>query len=542
MESMRAAQVVKRFAAPVLAAAALATPAAAGAFVTLVPAWSNSASVSQPVFVTAPPGDSHRLFVVTKPGVVYAVVDGVLKSTPFLDISSRVWNQGEGGLLSIAFDPADTNRFYAYFVATPTGLSANGAIRIEEFTRTNPDLADQTVGRLVLEIPHPDASNHYGGTIEFGPNDGLLYIAPGDGGGQDDQFGNAQSKKSLLGKLLRIDPHESASAPYTVPGAATPLCNPPSGTTDCPEVLALGLRNPFRWSFDRQTGDIAIGDVGQDQWEEVDYVPASKSLAGLNFGWPCFEAFAANVTCAPFARTDPVFAYADPVSGPVAITGGVVVRDPALTTLLGRYVYADVYAGRVRSLLLGTLSATDDRLESDIPKVSQVVAFGEDAAAHVYVVSLAGAVSRIVCSGPCSERPPGPPVAGGDPPAAPAQVPDQTPPPADQQPPVARDSAPPTLDVRAARIQNVARRGRVRLSVAAGESAIVRISARAHGLALSGALVRLAPGRRVVVELRASTRLRRLLARRGVVAVELRARDAAGNLRVAALRITARGR
>jgi glucose/arabinose dehydrogenase len=550
---MRAGHGTKRLLTLALTTAALAAAAPAQAFMTLVPAWTNQASVTQPIFVTAAPGDPHRLFVVTKPGVIHVVLDGVLQATPFLDISSQVWSSAnESGLLSIAFDPADTNRFYAYFVAPPSGGSQNGDIRIEEFTRTSANAADP-VGRLVLEIPHDDAANHYGGTILFGPNDGLLYIAPGDGGGRDNEFGNAQNtKKSLLGKLLRIDPHQSGSAPYTIPPAnpypAQPRCDPPSGTTDCPEILATGLRNPFRWSFDRQTGDVAIGDVGQDQWEEVDYVPASTSLSGLNFGWPCFEGFAPNASCAPppISHTPPVFAYADPPSGAVAITGGVVVRDPALTTLYGRYLYADVYAGRVRSLQLATPFATGDRLESDIPKVPNLVAFGEDADGHVYVVSLtgtgplAGTVSRIVCSGVCSSAPAtDPPVTDGGPAPAPDQSPAPEPStnPAGALPPATRDSVPPALSVRAARVQNVVRRGRVRLSVAAGESAIVRISARARGLALRGALVRLAPGRRVVVELRASKRLRQLLAARGVVEVKLRARDSAGNLRVAALTV-----
>jgi glucose/arabinose dehydrogenase len=255
--------------------------------------------------------------------VIRVAVDGALQATPFLDIQDQVSTEGEAGMLSMAFDPGYENPksagyglFYVYFVAKPGTGERFGAIHIEEFTADpahTPDVANKN-GRLVLLIAHNDASNHYGGTLQFNPNDGLLYIATGDGGGSNNQFGNAQdTKKSLLGKLLRIDPHQSASDPYSIPAAnpfsGQPRCDPPSGTTDCPEVLAWGLRNPFRWSFDRATGDIAIGDVGQGQWEEVDYVPASATLARDNFGWPCFEGPVAYQSCTANPRVDPVFAY-----------------------------------------------------------------------------------------------------------------------------------------------------------------------------------------------------------------------------------------
>jgi hypothetical protein len=524
MDLMPVAHVVKRLLAPVLGIAALAAAAPAHAFVTLAPAYTDSASapVVAPIYVTGPPADSSRLFVVERAGRIRVAVNGVMKDAPFLDIRSRVQTTGEAGLLSMAFAPdyAISRKFYVYFVQ-----ESDGHIRVEQYTRSvaDLDLAD-TTPTAMLDVAHPGQTNHYGGQLAFGP-DGLLYAGTGDGGGANDPNGNAQNPASRLGKLLAID---TSTATVT--------------------TSAIGLRNPFRFSFDHLTGDIAIGDVGQSAWEEVDYVPAAPPLSGLNFGWPCFEGPDPHGSCPPITHAAPVFAYPDPASGAVAITGGVVVRDPALTTLFGRYLYADVYAGRVRSLLLATPSASDDRLETDIPKVSTLVAFGEDAEQHVYVVSLDGAVSRIVCEGACSEPRPKPPVPEADPPPPPIPGPEQppglepSPNPAATLPPATRDSVPPALNVRAARVQNIVRRGTVRLSVAAGESAIVRITARARGLALNGALVRLAPGRRVVVELRASTRLRRLLAKRGVVAIQLRARDGAGNLRVAALTVAVKRR
>jgi glucose/arabinose dehydrogenase len=530
-------------------ATVLAVAGAAHATLTLTPAFTDP--ISQPMYVTAPPGHSHRLFIVTRPGVIRVAVDGVLQTTPFLDIHARVWTQNEAAMASMAFDPGYENPaspgyglFYVYFVAPPTGGEANGAIHIEEFRADpahTPDVANPT-GRVVLTIPHNDSSNHYGGTLQFNPNDGLLYIAPGDGGGAYNQFGNAQdTKKSLLGKLLRIDPHAAGSGePYSIPPGnpfrTEPRCNPPSGTTDCPEILAWGLRNPFRWSFDRATGDIAIGDVGQAAAEEVDYVPASASLAGDNFGWPCYEGpppQAPYPGCPPTAEVDPVFGYSHSgLSGSIAITGGVVVRDPALGPLAGRYLYADFYRGVIHSLQLATPKATDDRVEADLPAVAQLVSFGEDADGHVYVVSLAGSVQRIGCSD-C----PLPPAGGGgssDTGTAADSSQQATTAPAK---PGTRDATAPHLRVRAAHLQGVLRHGIVRLAVTCDEACFARVTGTARGLALHGVRRHLHAGERVVVELRASKRVRRALARRGVVAISVRGSDAAGNLRTTSLTV-----
>jgi glucose/arabinose dehydrogenase len=554
---------------------AFVVAAPANATLSLTPAFTGG-SVTQPMFVTSPPGDTHRLFIVTRPGVIRVAVDGVLQPTPFLDIQSRVWSgagTGEAGMLSMAFDPGYSNPaspgyglVYVYFVRPPAGGGSNGPIRIEEFhvdVATAPDVVTSSTGRLVLEIPHNDDKNHYGGTLQFHPNDNLLYIATGDGGASDNQYLNAQdTKKSLLGKLLRIDPHQTMSEPYSIPGsnpfAGQPLCNPPSTTTNCPEILAWGLRNPFRWSFDADTGDLAIGDVGQAMYEEIDYVPAASALASDNFGWPCREGAVSHVassdprcgTTGPFVN--PVHQYAHVgISGSVAITGGVVVRDPSLGPVLGRYLWADFYQGVVHSLTLGTPAASDDRVEADLPKVPQLVSFGQDAQKQVYVVSLGGnSVQRLVCTGDCDPPPPSPDPGGGTPPPSPpgsGSPPGEQPPPASGEPgpvPIARDASAPLLRIRAAHVQDVLRRHLVRLSVACDEACIVRVSgrirggaARASALSLRGALKRLSADKRVVFELRASARIRRALARRGSVAITIRGRDAAGNLRTAGLRV-----
>jgi glucose/arabinose dehydrogenase len=534
----------------VVACAGLAAAPAAHAGLTLTPAFTGGA-VSAPMYVTSPPGDSHRLFIVTRPGVIRVAVDGVLQSTPFLTIPN-VWQSGEAGLISMAFDPDYENQasaqyglFYVYYVVPPTGSQNGGDIHITEFhadPANTPNVANPT-GRDVLVIPHPDNSNHYGGTLAFSPNDNLLYIGTGDGGGSDNQYGNAQNTKvSLLGKLLRIDPHQSGSQPYTIPSgnpflsqAAHP-CNPPSGATDCPEVIAWGLRNPFRWSFDRMTGDIAIADVGQGQEEEVDYVPYGAPLAGDDFGWPCKEGPLAYHTtdagCVGSTFTDPVFAYSHSgLSGSVAITGGVVVRDPALTPLYGRYLYADFYAGIVHSLQLATPAATGDRVETDLPKLTQLVSFGQDADGHVYIVQLSGSVQRLGCDASCPAPPSAGGGSGGSPPGG------QSPPPAQ---PAAQDTTAPTLRVHAAHLQDVLRRGLVRLQVRCSEACFTRATAKARGLALHGALAHLAAGKMHAFTLKASKRIRRALAHRGVVVVAIHARDAAGNLRTAHLTVRVR--
>ncbi len=556
------------------AAAVLALPASANAKLTLTPAYDNQSSLDSPMYVTAPAGDTHDLFVVTRPGVIRVAVDGVLEAAPFLDLSNDgeglVWSPDSGapstseaGMGSMAFDPGYLDPaspgyglFYVYYSEKPDAGSPDGDIRIDEFKTdltTSPLVADPSTRREVLEIPHDDESNHYGGTIQFGP-DGYLYIGAGDGGGYDNIHLNAQdTKKGLLGKLLRIDPHLSGADPYTIPAGnpfyvapGHPACATAApGNVDCPEILAWGLRNPFRWSFDSSTGDLVIGDVGQNQWEEIDYIPFGATLAGDNFGWPCFEGPVAYTPATPGGHpaqcdannppphVDPVASY-EHTGGSTAITGGVVVRDPALPSLTGRYLYADFFKGIVHSLVLGTPLASGDRAEA--LTVPELVAFGQDGAHHVYVVSLEGPVYRLgettpPVVPPQDEPPPQPP---NDPGAGTGVTPAT---PSSEQPQNPRDTKPPRLAVRAARVQNLLRRHVLRLSVACDERCITRASGSTGGFALHSILKRLDAGKRVLFELRLSSRALRALARHRVAQVRVRGRDAAGNLASASLRV-----
>jgi glucose/arabinose dehydrogenase len=503
-----------------LAAGALMA-APADADLSFRPAYTDSATapVTTPIYVTAPSGDSTRLFVVERGGRIRVAVGGTILEAPFLDISSRIQTTGEGGLLSMAFAPdyGTSGKFYVYFVQ-----KSDGHIRVEQFTRSgaNPNVADQvTPPVMMLDVAHPTYTNHYGGQLAFGP-DGLLYAGTGDGGGSGDPGANAQNAASKLGKLLAIDT-----------------------TTATVTTAALGLRNPFRFSFDRTTGDLVLGDVGQDLWEEIDWVPATDTLTGSNFGWNCWEANNHRVpACNPASYVSPVIAYPNPngvSSPPAAVTGGVVVRDPALTSLVGRYLYADFFAGAIHSAQLAT-PVTDDRTEDVLPVVSQLVAFGEDADGHVYVVSLAGSVQRIV------ETPD--PAAGGTSPPGPDPTPITGSTPASGtggpggQPSAAgvKDVTAPLLRIRAARAQDALHRHVVRVSVACDEACVVRAAGRARGLALRGVLERLGAGKRGLFQLRLSVRARRALALRGVVTVSLRARDAARNLRTASLTVRVR--
>ena len=266
-------------------------------------------------------------------GRIRVVHRGRTLPAPFLDITGLVQDGGEQGLLSMAFAPdyADSGRFYVYYTDNA------GDQRVVEYRRRGPDRADPGSARLVMRMADSE-SNHNGGLLLFGPDD-LLYIGTGDGGGGGDRHGsrgNAQNLGSLLGKLLRIDPRAADGRAYTAPSD-----NPFFGRSGArPEIYAYGLRNPWRFSFDRRTGDLTIGDVGQNAWEEIDFVRRARS-AGANFGWRPFEGRARYTPgeSAP-SHVRPVIVRSH-AAGNCSITGGVVVRDPALAGLRGRYVFGD---------------------------------------------------------------------------------------------------------------------------------------------------------------------------------------------------------
>ena len=341
---------------------------------------------SSPVYVTAPRGDRRRLFVVEQEGRVRVLVGGRLRKTPFLDIRSQVTSGGEQGLLSIAFAPdyARSGRFYVYFT------DRAGDQRVVEYQRASGERADAGSARLVLRMPD-DEDNHNGGLLLFGP-DGHLYIGTGDGGGAGDEHGargNAQNLGSLLGKLLRIDPAEAGGRPYSVPSD-----NPFVGRSGARgEIYSYGLRNPWRYSFDRRTGDLTIGDVGQNEVEEIDFVRRGKGR-GANFGWRPFEGRSryASGESAP-GHVPPVITRTHG-NGWCSITGGVVVRDPGLPALRGRYVFGDYCKGDVLS---ARLSAGRARSVRATPlHVASLSSFGEDARGRVYATSTDGPVYRLV--------------------------------------------------------------------------------------------------------------------------------------------------
>ena len=338
-----------------------------------------------PVFVTAPPGDRARQFAVEQGGRVLVLRDGRRLDTPFLDISDQVTAGGEQGLLSLAFAPdyADSGRFYVYFT------DRAGDQRIVEYRRRSADRADAGSARLVLRMADSE-SNHNGGLLLFGP-DGLLYVGTGDGGGGGDRHGsrgNAQNLGSLLGKILRIDPRPGGGRPYTVPDS-----NPFTGRSGARgEVYSYGLRNPWRFSFDRRTGDLSIGDVGQNAWEEISFVRRGRGR-GANFGWRPFEGrsrYTPGESAPGHVRPAIVRSHG---AGNCSITGGVVVRDRRLAGLRGRYVFGDYCKQRVVSARLSPGRARGVRRTR--LRVSSVSSFGEDARGRVYVVSLEGPVYRI---------------------------------------------------------------------------------------------------------------------------------------------------
>jgi glucose/sorbosone dehydrogenase len=443
-----------------------------------------------PVHVASPPGDS-RVFVVEQNGLVKIAGGGT-----FLDATGLTDGGGERGLLSIAFAPdyAASGLFYV-FLTTP---GDSYELRVVEFRRSaDPNRADPGSARVVLSIPHPNWNNHNGGQLQFGP-DGMLYVGTGDGGGSHDAEGNAQRLDRLLGKILRIDPRTGAAAP---------------GNPFDSRVWAFGLRNPWRFSFDRATGDLVIGDVGQSAFEEVDWARAAEgSGRGANYGWPCFDGNHPNPTvpsCSAPNAVPPAFERSHG-EGFCAITGGYVVRDPGLPTLSGRYIYGDLCLGSLRSITLG---GADDRVEP--LAVQQPTSFGEDSQGRLYVASYRGPVYRI------QDCAPG---------ACPA--------PATPGPGAGADRTAPRLRVSVEGLRSAVRRRQLRVRVRCSERCRLTAGGRLRGVGpLKRARRTLAADRRQTVRLRMTRRrarqLRGALRRRGrvIAAVTVRARDDAGNER-----------
>ena len=329
-----------------------------------------------PVYVDDAPGAPELLFVVEQPGTIRVLRDGQLLDQPFLDLRDRVRYGGEQGLLSVAFDPKyeRNRRFYVYYT------NGAGNIEVDGFRRKRSSATRAAAGSRsrVITVKHPAYSNHNGGQLQFGP-DGMLYLGTGDGGSAGDPDGNAQNRNSLLGKLLRIDPKRAE-------GYLTPKSNPFDGRRGRDEIYALGLRNPYRFSFDSRSGDIFIGDVGQDAWEEIDHV-SRRRLGGSNFGWDLLEGnhdFDGHNPPAHYRR--PALEYSSRGGG-CAVTGGYVVRGAQLPALAGRYLYADFCIGEIRSFDPSSPGPSD---ASTGLEVDQPSSFGEGAGGSIYVTSLSG--------------------------------------------------------------------------------------------------------------------------------------------------------
>jgi glucose/arabinose dehydrogenase len=342
-----------------------------------------------PTFVTVAPGEPGLLFVVERPGAVRLLRNEVRLTPPFLDIRDIVFGPpdadagSEQGLFSIAFAPdyATSRRFYVAFT------NNNGDIEIDEFRRSpNPERANPNTRRVLLTIPHPDAKNHNGGQLHFGP-DGFLYISTGDGA-ISPTGENARKLNNLLGKILRINPLPVGTRPYGIP-ASNPFVDQPG----LDEIFAYGLRNPWRLSFDGTR--IAIADVGQNSREEVNFLPLADAR-GVNFGWPQFEGDLVfdNTRPGPDPATFPMFVY-DHNAGRCAIIGGYVVHNPNLPALDRRYIYGDACTGEIRSFFprVGTQEAFGDRTAGiSLPGLSS---FGQGFHGRIYTAQINGRVNRL---------------------------------------------------------------------------------------------------------------------------------------------------
>ncbi len=362
--------------------------------------------LTRPVLAVSPPGDVDRLFLVEQDGRIRVRKNGQLLAQPFLDLSAIVRSpadlgNNEEGLLGLAFHPnyAANGWFFVYHTNT------SGNNEVARYTvSSDPDVADPTSRQSVILFNHPAQGNHNGGMIAFGPGDGHLYIGTGDGGGSCDSSENAQNGGSLLGKLHRIDVD---SLPYAIPPD-----NPFVGNASfLDEIWAYGLRNPWRWSFDRSNGDLYIGDVGQGAWEEIDWRPGT-SAGGENYGWDPYEG---NVcpnpscgnegTCSLPSYVGPVLVYANGSPNPCSVTGGYVYRGCRMPHLSGTYFYADYCQAFIRSFRIvpgppPSVTEERDRTTELAPgggtTIGLVTSFGEDARGELYIVDRDGEIFKIV--------------------------------------------------------------------------------------------------------------------------------------------------
>jgi glucose/arabinose dehydrogenase len=519
-----------------LLAAALIPASAHGAVVA-----THIADFDTPTYVTSPPGDPGHIYV-TELGGTIKVLDNGVEHT-FLDISTEVAprfdSDPEQGLLSIAFAPdfATSKKFFVYYSSN----ACNGADysrgcdnRVSEFVATDADHGDSSSEVKLITMPHPNQVNHNGGQLQFGP-DGDLYISTGDGGGSDDTEQNAQDKTNLLGKILRIAPGTTSySIPAGNPFVGSECSGGPSGGSPCPEIWSYGLRNPWRFSFDSATGDLIIGDVGQNRDEEIDFAHPGQNVGG-NYGWPCYEGLELNVhhvspecDVLPSPVVSPVLAYhhssncsGAPFCGS-GVIGGYVMHDPSLPSLNGCYVYGDLANSRLRVTRLGQPSAIGD---TDLgPHVSNLSSFGQDASGHIWAADVGGAVYRLDSDGNAATTP---------------SCPSTPPPPAPG--PNTGDKTPPALKISRSRRQHVLKTHYVKITVVPNEVAVVTaratvsIPGAARIFRLHSTTRQTLGGKRITLHMRISkktlAKIRRALRHRKFLTAKITvtARDATGN-------------
>ncbi|MDX2253685.1 MAG: PQQ-dependent sugar dehydrogenase [Nitrospira sp.] len=342
-----------------------------------------TASLDSPVFMTTVPGDNSRLFIVEQDGRIRIFTGGALLSTPFLNITGLVRTTGgEEGLLGMAFDPnyGTNGRVYAFYTNT------NGDLVIAQFLRININQADSTPS-ILITISHPTNSNHNGGMLAFGP-EGCLYAAVGDGGGANDPANNSQNPNIRLGKILRINPDTGAACANSTPN--------PFAVGAAPEVWSLGLRNPWRFSFDGN--NLYIGDVGQGAREEINVSLGPNAGRGVNYGWRCMEGTLQTInfdaTCAQTTLTAPVLEYPHAEEA-CSVTGGYVYRGSAAPAQQGTYFYADFCNGFVRSFRYLNGQATN-QFKWPLLSRTGITSFGEDALGELYLLTQGGSLFKIV--------------------------------------------------------------------------------------------------------------------------------------------------
>ena len=353
-----------------------------------------TSGLSSPLDIVNAGDGSNRLFIVQRGGAIRIYKNGGLVTAPFLNIPDTIVSGGERGLLSLAFHPDyENNRyFYVWYNRAGTG---NVTLARYRTSLANPDSAMPNSGVEMISLPKPGGqTNHNGAKLNFG-TDGYLYIGTGDGGGGGDPSENAQDSNDLMGKMLRIDVSNFDTPPYYTSPDGNPYTSNPNIRD---EIWAFGLRNPWRWSFDRLTGDMWIADVGQGLWEEVNVRTPAQS-AGTNYGWDCYEGTASfePATCrAASFYTPPIFAYPhDNMTGGFSVTGGYVYRGPGFPLLTGYYIMADHITGRLWLINPNGSGGWNVYTQAPTAGSGQIAGFGEAEDGTLYAVSLAGAVYTV---------------------------------------------------------------------------------------------------------------------------------------------------